>query len=75
MKQQSTLFYMGQLLFLIYFEVESSWSYTLVLYSLQFGGIYGPLLQDLREHLEENPDHVVAPEWSETVRNSVSVSC
>uniref|UniRef100_A0A673IX60 Chromodomain-helicase-DNA-binding protein 8 n=1 Tax=Sinocyclocheilus rhinocerous TaxID=307959 RepID=A0A673IX60_9TELE len=39
-----------------------------------FGGIYGPLLQDLREHLEENPDHVVAPEWSETVRNSVSVS-
>uniref|UniRef100_A0A8C1Q3A0 Chromodomain helicase DNA binding protein 8 n=1 Tax=Cyprinus carpio TaxID=7962 RepID=A0A8C1Q3A0_CYPCA len=45
-----------------------------VLYSLQFGGIYGPLLQDLREHLEENPDHVVAPEWSETVRNSVSVS-
>uniref|UniRef100_A0A671LBQ8 Chromodomain-helicase-DNA-binding protein 8 n=1 Tax=Sinocyclocheilus anshuiensis TaxID=1608454 RepID=A0A671LBQ8_9TELE len=41
---------------------------------LKFGGIYGPLLQDLREHLEENPDHVVAPEWSETVRNSVSVS-
>uniref|UniRef100_A0A673J4Q7 Chromodomain-helicase-DNA-binding protein 8 n=1 Tax=Sinocyclocheilus rhinocerous TaxID=307959 RepID=A0A673J4Q7_9TELE len=40
----------------------------------EFGGIYGPLLQDLREHLEENPDHVVAPEWSETVRNSVSVS-
>uniref|UniRef100_A0A671LC50 Chromodomain-helicase-DNA-binding protein 8 n=1 Tax=Sinocyclocheilus anshuiensis TaxID=1608454 RepID=A0A671LC50_9TELE len=36
----------------------------------KFGGIYGPLLQDLREHLEENPDHVVAPEWSETVRNS-----
>uniref|UniRef100_A0A8C1SRI0 Chromodomain-helicase-DNA-binding protein 8 n=1 Tax=Cyprinus carpio TaxID=7962 RepID=A0A8C1SRI0_CYPCA len=36
----------------------------------KFSGIYGPLLQDLREHLEENPDHVVAPEWSETVRNS-----
>ncbi|KTG37460.1 hypothetical protein cypCar_00031516, partial [Cyprinus carpio] len=36
----------------------------------KFSGIYGPLLQDLIEHLEENPDHVVAPEWSETVRNS-----
>ncbi|XP_039510570.1 chromodomain-helicase-DNA-binding protein 8 isoform X1 [Pimephales promelas] len=36
----------------------------------KFGGIYGPALQDLREHLEENPDHAVAPEWSETVRNS-----
>lgn len=42
--------------------------------AFQFGGIYGPALQDLREHLEENPDHAVAPEWSETVRNSVSVS-
>uniref|UniRef100_A0A673LQK3 Chromodomain-helicase-DNA-binding protein 8-like n=1 Tax=Sinocyclocheilus rhinocerous TaxID=307959 RepID=A0A673LQK3_9TELE len=42
---------------------------------LRKNGIYGPLLQGLREHLEENPDHVVAPEWSETVRNSVSVSC
>ncbi|TRY56235.1 hypothetical protein DNTS_028552 [Danionella cerebrum] len=36
----------------------------------KFGGIFGPALQDLREHLEENPDHVVAPEWSETVRTS-----
>ncbi|ROL55185.1 Chromodomain-helicase-DNA-binding protein 8 [Anabarilius grahami] len=36
----------------------------------KFGGIYGPALQDLREHLEENPDHAVASEWSETVRNS-----
>lgn len=30
------------------------------------------MLQDLREYLEENPDHAVAPDWSETVRNSVS---
>ncbi|XP_057189568.1 chromodomain-helicase-DNA-binding protein 8 isoform X2 [Triplophysa rosa] len=36
----------------------------------KFGGIYGPALQDLREHLEENPDHAVTAEWSETVRNS-----
>ncbi|XP_051555980.1 chromodomain-helicase-DNA-binding protein 8 isoform X1 [Myxocyprinus asiaticus] len=35
-----------------------------------YGGIYGPVLQDLKEYLEENPDHAVAPEWSETVRNS-----
>ncbi|XP_051990554.1 chromodomain-helicase-DNA-binding protein 8-like isoform X2 [Xyrauchen texanus] len=33
-------------------------------------GIYGPVLQDLKEYLEENPNHAVAPEWSETVRNS-----
>lgn len=30
------------------------------------------MLQDLREYLEENPDNAVAPDWSETVRNSVS---
>lgn len=31
------------------------------------------MLQDLREYLEENPDNAVAPEWSETVRNSVCI--
>lgn len=31
------------------------------------------MLQDLREYLEENPDNAVAPEWSETVRNSVRI--
>nr|XP_055057519.1 chromodomain-helicase-DNA-binding protein 8 isoform X1 [Misgurnus anguillicaudatus] len=36
----------------------------------KFGGIYGPALQDLREHLEENPNHAVTAEWSETVRGS-----
>ncbi|XP_056334959.1 chromodomain-helicase-DNA-binding protein 8 isoform X2 [Danio aesculapii] len=36
----------------------------------KFAGVFGPALQDLREHLEENPDHAVAPEWSETVRHS-----
>ncbi|XP_012690756.2 chromodomain-helicase-DNA-binding protein 8 isoform X2 [Clupea harengus] len=36
----------------------------------KYTGMFGPALQDLREHLEENPDHAVAPEWSETVRNS-----
>ncbi|KAG7271939.1 hypothetical protein CRUP_007710 [Coryphaenoides rupestris] len=29
-----------------------------------------PMLQDLREYLEENPEHAVVPDWSETVRNS-----
>ena len=29
------------------------------------------MLQDLREYLQENPDNAVAPDWSETVRNSV----
>ncbi|TSK82125.1 Chromodomain-helicase-DNA-binding protein 8 [Bagarius yarrelli] len=33
-------------------------------------GVYGPALRDLKEYLEENPDHVVAPEWADTVRNS-----
>ncbi|KAF7706065.1 chromodomain-helicase-DNA-binding protein 8 isoform X1 [Silurus meridionalis] len=37
---------------------------------VQFGGVYGPALQNLKEYLEENPDHAVAPEWVETVRNS-----
>ncbi|CAB1326523.1 unnamed protein product [Coregonus sp. 'balchen'] len=34
------------------------------------GAAYGPMLQDLREFLEENPDCAVAPEWAETVRSS-----
>ncbi|KAM4605422.1 chromodomain-helicase-DNA-binding protein 8 isoform 2-T4 [Polymixia lowei] len=34
------------------------------------GASFCPILQDLRDYLEENPDHAVAPEWSETVRNS-----
>lgn len=34
------------------------------------GAAFCPNLQDLREYLEENPDNAVAPEWSETIRNS-----
>ncbi|XP_034558347.1 chromodomain-helicase-DNA-binding protein 8 isoform X2 [Notolabrus celidotus] len=34
------------------------------------GAAFCPLLQDLREYLEENPDNAVAPEWSDSVRNS-----
>ncbi|KAM9719285.1 chromodomain-helicase-DNA-binding protein 8 isoform 2-T2 [Menidia menidia] len=34
------------------------------------GAAFCPMLQDLREYMEENPDSAVAPEWSETVRNS-----
>ncbi|XP_041847243.1 chromodomain-helicase-DNA-binding protein 8 [Melanotaenia boesemani] len=34
------------------------------------GAAFCPILQDLREYLEENPDNAVAPEWSESVRNS-----
>ncbi|XP_068604555.1 chromodomain-helicase-DNA-binding protein 8 [Brachionichthys hirsutus] len=34
------------------------------------GAAFCPMLQDLREYLEENPDATVAPDWSETVRNS-----
>uniref|UniRef100_A0A4W5RV96 Chromodomain-helicase-DNA-binding protein 8 n=1 Tax=Hucho hucho TaxID=62062 RepID=A0A4W5RV96_9TELE len=34
------------------------------------GAAHGPMLQDLREFLEENPDCAVAPEWAETVRSS-----
>ncbi|XP_071231650.1 chromodomain-helicase-DNA-binding protein 8-like isoform X2 [Salvelinus alpinus] len=34
------------------------------------GAAHGPMLQDLREFLEENPDCAVAPEWAETVRCS-----
>ncbi|TKS80274.1 Chromodomain-helicase-DNA-binding protein 8 [Collichthys lucidus] len=34
------------------------------------GAAFCPMLQDLREYLEENPDNAVAPDWSETVRNS-----
>ncbi|KAM9500245.1 chromodomain-helicase-DNA-binding protein 8 isoform 1-T1 [Clarias gariepinus] len=37
---------------------------------VQYGGVYGPALQDLKEYLEEHPDHAVAPEWADTVRNS-----
>ncbi|XP_017572567.1 chromodomain-helicase-DNA-binding protein 8 isoform X2 [Pygocentrus nattereri] len=36
----------------------------------KYGGIYGPALQDLKDYLEENPDHAVAPEWADAVRNS-----
>uniref|UniRef100_A0A8C5NC61 Chromodomain-helicase-DNA-binding protein 8 n=1 Tax=Gouania willdenowi TaxID=441366 RepID=A0A8C5NC61_GOUWI len=34
------------------------------------GSAFCPMLQDLREYLEENHDCAVAPDWSETVRNS-----
>nr|XP_040025616.1 chromodomain-helicase-DNA-binding protein 8 isoform X2 [Gasterosteus aculeatus aculeatus] len=34
------------------------------------GAAFCPMLQDLREYLEENPDNAVAPDWSETVRKS-----
>ncbi|XP_038860170.1 chromodomain-helicase-DNA-binding protein 8-like [Salvelinus namaycush] len=34
------------------------------------GAAYGPMLQDLREFLEENPDCAVAPEWAEMVQSS-----
>ncbi|XP_051944693.1 chromodomain-helicase-DNA-binding protein 8 isoform X1 [Hippocampus zosterae] len=36
----------------------------------KIGAAFCPMLQDLREYLEENADFVVAPDWSETVRNS-----
>lgn len=39
--------------------------------SLQVGAAFCPMLQELREYLEENLDIAVAPEWSESVRNSV----
>ena len=38
---------------------------------MKVGAAFCPMLQDLREYLEENPDIAVAPEWSETVRKSV----
>uniref|UniRef100_A0A671XZG9 Chromodomain helicase DNA binding protein 8 n=1 Tax=Sparus aurata TaxID=8175 RepID=A0A671XZG9_SPAAU len=34
------------------------------------GAAFCPMLQDLREYLEENPDSAVAPDWAETVRKS-----
>ncbi|XP_068456612.1 chromodomain-helicase-DNA-binding protein 8 isoform X2 [Clinocottus analis] len=34
------------------------------------GNAFCPMLQDLKEYLEENPDNAVAPDWSETVRKS-----
>ncbi|XP_075953358.1 chromodomain-helicase-DNA-binding protein 8 isoform X1 [Anarhichas minor] len=34
------------------------------------GAAFCPMMQDLREYLEENPDNAVAPDWSETVRKS-----
>ncbi|XP_060900017.1 chromodomain-helicase-DNA-binding protein 8 [Labrus mixtus] len=34
------------------------------------GNAFCPMLQDLREYLEENADNAVAPEWSDAVRNS-----
>ncbi|XP_061926317.1 chromodomain-helicase-DNA-binding protein 8-like isoform X2 [Entelurus aequoreus] len=36
----------------------------------KIGAAFCPMLQDLREYLEENPDFAVMPNWSETVRNS-----
>ncbi|KAM9790504.1 chromodomain-helicase-DNA-binding protein 8 isoform X2 [Syngnathus typhle] len=36
----------------------------------KIGAAFCPMLQDLREYLEENADLVVAPDWSETVRIS-----
>ncbi|XP_061588745.1 chromodomain-helicase-DNA-binding protein 8 isoform X3 [Cololabis saira] len=36
----------------------------------KLGSAFCPMLQDLREFLQENPDSAVAPEWSETVRTS-----
>uniref|UniRef100_A0A3B4UG13 Chromodomain helicase DNA binding protein 8 n=1 Tax=Seriola dumerili TaxID=41447 RepID=A0A3B4UG13_SERDU len=40
------------------------------LINMRTGKKFCPMLQDLREYLEENPDIAVAPDWSETVRNS-----
>lgn len=40
-------------------------------YVSKVGAAFSPVLQDLREYLEENPDNAVAPDWSEAVRNSV----
>ncbi|MED6274998.1 Chromodomain helicase DNA binding protein [Characodon lateralis] len=34
------------------------------------GAAFCPMLQDLKEYLEENPNIAVAPEWSETVQKS-----
>ncbi|XP_064789012.1 LOW QUALITY PROTEIN: chromodomain-helicase-DNA-binding protein 8-like [Oncorhynchus masou masou] len=36
----------------------------------KIGATYGPMLQDLSEFLEENPDCAVAPEWAEMVQSS-----
>uniref|UniRef100_A0AAY4ARW9 Chromodomain-helicase-DNA-binding protein 8 n=1 Tax=Denticeps clupeoides TaxID=299321 RepID=A0AAY4ARW9_9TELE len=36
----------------------------------KYTGMHSPALQDLREHLEKNPDHAVCPEWAEAVRSS-----
>ncbi|KAK5859635.1 hypothetical protein PBY51_021178 [Eleginops maclovinus] len=34
------------------------------------GAAFCPMLQDLKEYLEENPDNAVSSDWSETVRSS-----
>ncbi|KAF3858602.1 hypothetical protein F7725_011803 [Dissostichus mawsoni] len=34
------------------------------------GAAFCPMLQDLKEYLQENPDNAVAADWSETVRSS-----
>ncbi|XP_011617219.1 chromodomain-helicase-DNA-binding protein 8 isoform X4 [Takifugu rubripes] len=34
------------------------------------GAAFSPMLQDLREYLEENPDNAVSPDWAEAVRKS-----
>lgn len=47
-------------------------NFYLFYFFAQVGAAHGPMLQDLREFLEENPDCAVAPEWAETVRCSVS---
>lgn len=36
----------------------------------KLGAAFVPMLQDLKVYLEENPDHNVMPDWSETVRGS-----
>lgn len=38
---------------------------------VQVGAAFCPILQDLRDYLDQNPDIAVAPDWSENVRKSV----
>lgn len=40
-------------------------------FASQVGAAFSPMLQDLREYLEENPDNAVSPDWADAVRNSV----
>ena len=65
----------GQLLSVLVLLLCSSVAMRLTSSSLvQVGAAFGPLLQDLREFLEENQDYAVAPDWAETVRSSVSTA-